>query len=182
MPDMQKMSRMPENGQEQQKQPPIAEFEGYTECLLFSEMCRITIDKEGMAIAGRFHQLPILYGEIQSLEASEFQLRLETSGGQVVFSRMGQELEWLADKLRNAYNDAVVSALLITGKPILAARESRFARYHANQGLVLLIACIAYSIVYGIVSSIILAISWRLYFITSIIGIAGIVFPVKNAV
>lgn len=62
--------------------------------------------------------------------------------------------------------------------PILAARESRFARYHANQGLVLLIACIAYSIVYGIVSSIILAISWRLYFITSIIGIVGIVFLV----
>ena len=121
MPDMQKMSRMPENGQDQQKQPPIAEFEGYTECLLFSEMCRITIDKEGMAIVGRFHQLPILYGEIQSLEASESQLRLETAGGQVVFSRMGQELEWLADKLRNAYNDAVVSALLITGKPILTA-------------------------------------------------------------
>lgn len=130
MPDMQKMSGMPENGQEQQKQPPIAEFEGYAECPLFSEMCRITIDKEGMAIAGRFHQLPILYGEIQSLEASEFQLRLETAGGQVVFSRMGQELEWLADKLRNAYNDAVVSALLITGKPILTAQGS----YHADEG------------------------------------------------
>ena len=47
MPDMQKMSRMPENGQEQQKQPPIAEFEGYTECPLFSEMCRIPLIKKG---------------------------------------------------------------------------------------------------------------------------------------
>ena len=58
MPDMQKMSGMPENGQEQQKQPPIAEFEGYAECPLFYEMCRITIDKEGMAIACCFHHLP----------------------------------------------------------------------------------------------------------------------------
>ena len=54
--------------------------------------------------------------------------------------------------------------------PIFAAKGSRFARYHSNQGLVLLLAEIAYSIVYGILSSVILAISWRLYFIVSIIG------------
>lgn len=130
MLDMQKMSGMPENSQEQQKQPPIAEFEGYAECPLFSEVCRITIDREGLAIAGRFHQLPILYGEIHNIEASEYQLRLETAGGPVAFSRMGQELEWLTDKLRNAYNDAVVSALLITGKPSLTAQGN----YHANEG------------------------------------------------
>lgn len=84
--------------------------------------------------------------------------------------------------IRDAQDNKVMAILAYFGPlvlvPILAARESRFARYHANQGLVLLIACIAYSIVYGIVSSIILAISWRLYFITAIIGIVGIVFLV----
>lgn len=62
--------------------------------------------------------------------------------------------------------------------PWLAAKDSRFARFHANQGLVLCIASIAFSIVYSILSAIILAISWRLTFIVTIIGLIGLVFMV----
>ena len=62
--------------------------------------------------------------------------------------------------------------------PIFAAKGSKFARYHSNQGLLLLIACTAWSIVYSSINWIILAISWRLYFISSIIGIFSIVFIV----
>ncbi len=62
--------------------------------------------------------------------------------------------------------------------PILAAKGSKFARYHSNQGLVLLLAAIAYGIVYNILSAIILAISWRLYFVVSIIGLVSIVITV----
>ncbi len=60
--------------------------------------------------------------------------------------------------------------------PIFAAKQSKFARYHSNQGLLLLIAAIAWSIVYGILNTIIFAISWRLYFISSIIGLLSLVF------
>lgn len=84
--------------------------------------------------------------------------------------------------IRDAQDNKVMAILAYLGPlvlvPIFAAKESPFARYHANQGLVLLIACIAYSIVYGIVSSIILAISWRLYFIITIVGLVSIVFLV----
>ena len=62
--------------------------------------------------------------------------------------------------------------------PLFAAKESKFARYHTNQGLVLCIAEIAYGIAYSILSSIILAISWRLYSLVSIIGLVGLVFLV----
>ena len=62
--------------------------------------------------------------------------------------------------------------------PIFAAKQSKFARYHSNQGLVLLIASILYGIAYSILSSIILAISWRLYFIVSIIGLVSIVITI----
>ena len=62
--------------------------------------------------------------------------------------------------------------------PIFAAKGSKFARYHSNQGLLLLIACVAWSIVYSIINWVILAISWRLYFLSSIIGIFSIVFIV----
>lgn len=62
--------------------------------------------------------------------------------------------------------------------PLFAAKESKFARYHTNQGLVLCISEIAYGIAYSILTGIILAISWRLYFLTSIIGLIGFVFLV----
>ena len=62
--------------------------------------------------------------------------------------------------------------------PMFAAKGSKFARFHANQGLVLLIACVAWSIASSIVNAIILAISWRLYFITTIISLISIVFAV----
>ncbi len=60
--------------------------------------------------------------------------------------------------------------------PLLAAKESKFARFHTNQGLVLCLSAIVYSILYSILSSIIIAISWRLAFLVSILGLVGIVF------
>lgn len=62
--------------------------------------------------------------------------------------------------------------------PIFGAKESKFARYHANQGLLLLIACIAWNIVSSILSSIIIAISWRLAFVTSLLSLVSLVFLV----
>ena len=62
--------------------------------------------------------------------------------------------------------------------PILAAKDSPFARYHSNQGLLLCIASIIYGIAYSILSGVILAISWRLYFVVSIIGLLGFVFAI----
>ncbi|MBQ6682294.1 MAG: zinc ribbon domain-containing protein [Prevotella sp.] len=62
--------------------------------------------------------------------------------------------------------------------PIFAAKDSKFARFHANQGLVLFLAEIAFYIVLTIVSAIILAISWKLYFIITILSLVWIVFLV----
>lgn len=62
--------------------------------------------------------------------------------------------------------------------PIFGAKESKFARFHANQGLILCLAAIGYSVAYSILSSIILAISWRLYFLVSILGFLSLVFLV----
>ncbi len=62
--------------------------------------------------------------------------------------------------------------------PLLAAKDSRFARFHTNQGLVLCVAAIIYGVAYSVLSGIILAISWRLYFVVSILGLIGVVFAV----
>lgn len=62
--------------------------------------------------------------------------------------------------------------------PLFAAKDSRFARYHANQGLVLFIVEVIYSVAYFILSFLILSISWRLYFLVSLLGILSIAFLV----
>ena len=60
--------------------------------------------------------------------------------------------------------------------PIFAAKDSKFARFHANQGLVLLIASAIFGVVRWILSEILFAISWRLYFVTIIISLLGLAF------
>lgn len=60
--------------------------------------------------------------------------------------------------------------------PILGAKDSKFARYHANQGLLLLIASAAYNIALRIVNVILYAISWRLAFIGTILSAVSIAF------
>ncbi len=62
--------------------------------------------------------------------------------------------------------------------PIFAAKDSKFARFHANQGLVLCIAAVLYSVAYSILSGLIVAISWRLYWLVSIVGLLGLIFLV----
>ena len=62
--------------------------------------------------------------------------------------------------------------------PIFVAKDSKFARFHANQGLVLFIAAVLYSVAYSILSGLIVAISWRLYWLVSIVGLLGLIFLV----
>ncbi|WP_037285446.1 DUF4870 domain-containing protein [Saccharibacillus sacchari] len=62
--------------------------------------------------------------------------------------------------------------------PLLAARNSRFAMYHANQGLLLLLAIVAGNIVLGIIPFI----GWILLPILNLAGIIYIIIGVMNAV
>lgn len=62
--------------------------------------------------------------------------------------------------------------------PLFAAPNSKYARYHTNQGLVLCLAAVAFGIVHVILTFLLLAISWRLSFLSTIIGLLWIAFPV----
>lgn len=54
--------------------------------------------------------------------------------------------------------------------PLVSCPGSKTGRFHANQGLVLLITSVAGQIAVTILSSVLLSISWGLWAITSIIG------------
>lgn len=69
--------------------------------------------------------------------------------------------------------------------PIFAAKDSKFARFHANQGLVLFVGELAYAIVYSILSAILWSLAWSSWTmfnivsaLTTILGLVYIVFGV----
>lgn len=76
---------------------------------------------------------------------------------------------------------AYISWLVLV--PIFAAPNSKFARFHANQGLVLAIVEIVYGIATGVLSSILYAISFTLgSIISTLFSIVAIVFFVVSII
>jgi uncharacterized membrane protein len=59
--------------------------------------------------------------------------------------------------------------------PLFAAKESPFARYHANQGLILCIAMIGWTIIDGILTAILRTVLWSSLGLWSIYSLCGIV-------
>lgn len=94
---------------------PIAEFEGFVECPLFSEEAKITVGADGLVIAAALDLLPVPYGEIAAFSLADNRVEIQTAACTVTASRMGQNAEWLYQKLYGAYNDAVLKALLVEG-------------------------------------------------------------------
>lgn len=65
--------------------------------------------------------------------------------------------------------------------PMFAAPQSKFARYHANQGLVLMIAEIAYGIIQAILTALLIAVfPWNWDY--GLLGGRGIIFDILTTV
>ena len=63
-----------------------------------------------------------------------------------------------------------ILAYLLFFLPLVSCPNSKIGRFHANQGLLLLITSVAGSIAATILSSTLLAISWRLWTVTSLLS------------
>ena len=104
--------------------PPLAEFEGYAECSLFSEDVKISLTENEVVISALFDHLILPYSEITSFTFESNRVSVQTEELSVCFSRMGQQAEWLYDKLSVAYNDAVLKALKVSGECLFEADAS----------------------------------------------------------
>ena len=62
--------------------------------------------------------------------------------------------------------------------PLFCAKESKFARFHANQGLVLFVMSVAYSVAISFLSGMLLAVSWKFYLIIKLVRFIGLVLPI----
>ena len=72
--------------------------------------------------------------------------------------------------------------------PIFAAKGSKYAAYHINQGLLLILYYLVVAILLGIITVIFVSISWRIYSITVVLwmlywlgGVVLIILGVVNA-
>jgi len=80
----------------------------------------------------------------------------------------------MEDLKKDAEDNKIMGILAYLGilviVPILAAKESPFAKFHSNQGLVLIIVAIAGSISIAILGAIIMAISFSLGLIVTLLN------------
>lgn len=94
------------------------------------------------------------------------------------------------DVQKNKVNAVLAYLGILVLVPVFSAKDSKFARFHANQGLVLLIAEVAYGTIYRILNGILQMISSNLrivsvplslvYLVFLIFSILGIVYAAKG--
>lgn len=97
-------------------------------------------------------------------------------------------MEWKTDDLTAQFEAADISQNramaacsylgLLVLVPFCAGKSSGFARFHANQGLALLVAGAAYNVAAGMLAAAAFGISWVLYPAARLVQFAGLFFPV----
>lgn len=78
-------------------------------------------------------------------------------------------------------DNKVVAALSYFGilviVPLFMAKGSKYARWHAGQGLALLAVSVTYSIAYSVLAGLLLSVAWEIYPVLRIVRLAGLAFP-----
>ena len=64
--------------------------------------------------------------------------------------------------------------------PLFMAKGSKYARWHAGQGLALFAVSIAYSIAYSVLAGLLLSVTWEFYYVLRIARLAWLVFPLLS--
>ncbi len=65
---------------------------------------------------------------------------------------------------------------ILVAVPLLFAKESKYARFHTQQGLILLICEVLYALIYGVIRSVLLGMSWRMGFVINALGLFCLFF------
>lgn len=86
--------------------------------------------------------------------------------------------EYSADDVKNGMVMGILAYIgILVLVPIFAAKENKFVRFHANQGLVVFIAGILYSVIETIITKLFVLINWFAgYFIGVILSLGWLIF------
>ena len=93
-------------------------FEGQLASESLNGGVTITVGPDALSFFSSFDQLACMYTDIRSFALVNYALVIDTEFGRLRLSQLGGELEWLHDKLWDAYNDAVQKSLFVDGASI----------------------------------------------------------------
>ena len=97
--------------------------------------------------------------------------------------------KWSADRTAQfdsadiAENKAVAALSyfgILAAVPLFMAKGSKYARWHAGQGLALLAASVIYSIAYSVLAGLLLSFSWKFYYVLRIARLCWLAFPLLS--
>lgn len=101
-------------------------------------------------------------------------------------------MEWKTEDLTAQFEPADISGNRLKAAcsylgvfvlvPLLMAKKSWFARFHANQGLALLVAGLIYNLMVGILTVLTLGVSLGLYPVLRVVHFLGLFFPVFTVI
>ncbi len=100
-----------------------------------------------------------------------------------IFGKWGADRTAQFDSADIAENKAAAAFSyfgVLVAVPLLMAKGSKYARWHAGQGLALLALSIAYSIAYRVLAWGLLSVSWEFYILLRVAGLAWLAFPLLS--
>lgn len=117
--------------------------------------------------------------QTQNTQQAQGAQQTANQGVQMSFDSADRTAEFDAQDIQNNKVMAVLAYLSwLVLIPLFAAKDSKFARFHANQGLVLAITEIVYWVAVGIIGGILTAISGWFGIFVAILRLANIAFLV----
>lgn len=96
-------------------------YKGKMESVALSGEGTFTVEEEGLSCSLLFDEEVIAYGDTDAFRFENYSVYVSAAGRSYRFFHMGQQNEWMFNELYAAYNQKVLSALLVTDAPLLTA-------------------------------------------------------------
>jgi len=109
-------------GGAQKEQKPAFEYTAQASSPIANGEVKVKIDKNAMTMAALFTTVEIAYAEISELKMADYAVTIRADSGDYVLTRMGNWCRPFYDALCDAYNQAVLRSMFISGDPILTAK------------------------------------------------------------
>ena len=103
-----------------QDQPP--QYGAVASSPLVNGDVKLSIGQDALTVTGPFDVVEVSFADVNVLQMAEYALVLQTDDGMFQFNNLGSWAQPFFDHLLEAYNQAVLKALFVTGSPVVTAR------------------------------------------------------------
>ncbi|GHT79769.1 hypothetical protein FACS1894104_5020 [Actinomycetota bacterium] len=105
----------------EQEQKPTVEYTALVTSPLVNGEAKLVIGEKGLTVSSLFDAIELPFAQINALILADYLVTVKADGGDYVFSKLGNWCQPFYDALLDAYNQAVLQALFVSGEPIVTA-------------------------------------------------------------